>query len=255
MSSLSVPQVRTNAIKKSGSHSSLRSSVETDNDLAAVTQRSSSRRNSETSVNNAAAPTLTRPPTQAHATTNTTLYAGRSQKPYIFETKALKAKLPFFKKLLAETPEPSAEQTSLDDADEASMALLQQWVKGSKALRGPCDFHTIGHYLGLYVLGRRFEAEALQNLVMDLLRAHYGAENLTAPPYRLEYIYTLANASPMQGFLLATAAQRCKYSKDQPAVSDTLFGVLQPRADLMRDFLEYVIHADDIDVRYGSNCV
>ncbi|KAK4539453.1 hypothetical protein LTR36_010930 [Oleoguttula mirabilis] len=189
-----------------------------------------------------------------HATSSTTLYAGQAHRSFVFETKALKAQLPFFKKMLAETPEPMVEQTTFEDADEASMALLQMWVKGAKALRGPNDFHSIGHYLGLYVLGRRFESEPLQNRVINLLRAHYAAENLTAPPYRIEYIHQYADGSPMQGFLLATAAQRCKYSKDRPAVSDSMFGVLQPRPELMRDFLEYLIHADDVDVRYGDDC-
>ena len=111
--------------------------------------------------------TLIRPATQ-HTTNTTTLYASHTHKPFVFVTKQLKEKLPFFKKLLTETPEPLPEQTTFDDtaADDASMALLQHWVSGSKALHGPTDFHSISHYLALYALAMKFQSEPLENLGM-----------------------------------------------------------------------------------------
>ncbi|KAK5129356.1 hypothetical protein LTR08_003563 [Meristemomyces frigidus] len=190
-----------------------------------------------------------------HTTSTTTLYASKTHKAFTFDTKLLKEKLPFLKKLLTETPEPLPEQTTFDDtpADEASMALLQHWVSGSKPLQGPADFHTIGHYLGLYALARKFQSEPLQNLVMDLMRAHYAAKDLTAPPYRIEYIHAYADGSPMQGFLLATAAHRCMQGKERPTVSDSMYSVLQ-NGSLMREFIEYLVHNNDVDTRHGSKC-
>ena len=88
---------------------------------------------------------------------------------------------------------------------------------------------------------------------MDLMRAHYAAHDLTAPPYRIEYINTYAPDSPMQGFMLATAARRCMQGKDRPAVSDTMYLVLQ-KGEMMREFLEYMVHSSDVDVRHGSMC-
>ena len=88
---------------------------------------------------------------------------------------------------------------------------------------------------------------------MDLMRAHYAVANLTAPPYRIEYIYTYAEGSPMQGFLLATAAHRCMQSKERPAVSDSMYAVLQ-KGDLLRELIEYMVHNNDVDVRHGSKC-
>ena len=109
--------------------------------------------------------TLARPATM-HATNTTMLYASKTHKAFVFDTKQLKEKLPFFKKFLTETPEPLPEQTTFDDtaADDASMALLQHWVSGSKPLHGPTDYHGVGHYLGLYALAMKFQSEPLENL-------------------------------------------------------------------------------------------
>ena len=88
---------------------------------------------------------------------------------------------------------------------------------------------------------------------MDLIRTHYACDDLTAPPYRIEYIYTYAVDSPMQGFLLATAAHRCARGKERPAVSDTLYAVLA-KGEMMREFIEYLVHNSEVDVRHGSKC-
>ena len=74
------------------------------------------------------------------------------------------AKSPFFKKLLAEVPEPLAEQTTFEDEDEFAIALFAKWVQGGDmAIHGPTDFHSAQHYLELYVLARKFECEGLEN--------------------------------------------------------------------------------------------
>lgn len=104
---------------------------------------------------------LDRPPSQ-HVKDTTLLYAGRAHKALVFDTAQLKAKVPYFKKLLTETPDPSPEQTTFEDADEASLALFHSWV-GGKALHGPTDWHSIGHYLGLYALAWKFGCEDLEN--------------------------------------------------------------------------------------------
>jgi len=72
------------------------------------------------------------------------------------------AKSLYFKKLLSETPEPQPEQTTFEDADETALAMFAAWVHG-KQLHGPNDFHSTGHYLGLYVLALKFECEELAN--------------------------------------------------------------------------------------------
>ena len=74
------------------------------------------------------------------------------------------SKSPFFKKLLAETPEPTPEQTTFESEDEFAVALLAKWVQGGdQAIHGPTDFHSTQHYLELYVLARRYECEDLEN--------------------------------------------------------------------------------------------
>lgn len=71
-------------------------------------------------------------------------------------------KSPYFQKLLSETPEPMAGQTTFEDADETAMAMFAAWLHGNR-LHGPKDFHSTGHYLALWVLARKFECERLEN--------------------------------------------------------------------------------------------
>jgi len=97
-----------------------------------------------------------------HVTQTTTLYTGKSHKASVFDTKQLKDKSIFLRRLLTETPEPVPEQTTFEDADEAGMALMQHWVSG-RELCGPTDFHSMSHYLGCYALARRFGCEGLEN--------------------------------------------------------------------------------------------
>lgn len=40
---------------------------------------------------------------------------------------------------------------------------FQQWIQTHGKLHGPHDFHSLQHYLSLYVLARKLEIEGLQN--------------------------------------------------------------------------------------------
>jgi len=71
---------------------------------------------------------------------------------------------PFFKKLLAETPEPVPEQTTFETESEFAVALFAKYVAGGvHALHGPTDFHSTQNYLELYVLARKWGGEELEN--------------------------------------------------------------------------------------------
>jgi hypothetical protein len=43
------------------------------------------------------------------------------------------------------------------------MALFKHWLEHDHKLAGPHDFHSLQHYLSLYVLARKFEIEDLEN--------------------------------------------------------------------------------------------
>ncbi|KAK3117760.1 hypothetical protein LTR53_000570 [Teratosphaeriaceae sp. CCFEE 6253] len=229
MASLDIP-----SIKRAGSSSSINhAAIEHENDLAAVAPKS--RRNSASSAVPTSstagsltshpavchevphptcdrhrttlmtAQTLAQPPTP-HNRPMTTLYGGKAHKAVTVETSLLTDKSPFFKRLLAETPEPLPEQTTFEDADETALAMFGAWMHG-KQLHGPNDFHSTGHYLALYVLAGKFGCETLENEVMDLFRSYYHSADMTAPPYRLQYIYACTTSdNPMRAFLVASAA-------------------------------------------------
>lgn len=154
----------------------------------------------------------------------------------------MQAKSPYFQKLLAETPDPLPEQTTFEDADEFAMVLFGHWVTDKK-LGGPTDFHSCGHYLGLYVLSQKFGCEALGNdgmllthstllppqtlcpcekrliceTVMDHMRTYYHTSRMTASPFRCQYIYTYTLVpNPMRTFLISTAAWRALYDHSDP---------------------------------------
>ncbi|KAK5674615.1 hypothetical protein LTS10_012616 [Elasticomyces elasticus] len=253
---LNVPQARTNTIKRAGSSSSIGNTIEHDNELAPVTPRS--RRNSADSVNlvpsaGPASPALTRPTTQ-HRTDKTTIYGGKAHKAVLFDTRRLMEKSAYFNKMLSETPEPTAEQTTYEDADETSLAIYAAWIHGKK-LRGPSDFHSTGHYLGLYVMAGKFGSEALMNDVIDLVRDYYTQGGLTAPPYRLQYIYTYTSEpNPMRKFLVSTAAWRSMYGGE--GISDAMKEVLGDKT-LAVDYMQALIvlgKDDSKDPRKGSHC-
>lgn len=54
-----------------------------------------------------------------------------------------------------------------------SCLQFQHWLMSHGKLHGPHDFHSLQHYLALYVLARKLEIEGLQNqseymLLLDL---------------------------------------------------------------------------------------
>ncbi|KAI6813107.1 hypothetical protein KC340_g16680, partial [Hortaea werneckii] len=264
--SLHVPAIRTNTIKRSGSGSSLRhSSVEHENDLAPVTR---SRRNSDSSLNSPR--TLESPhPTTIHAQPQTTLYAGGPiHKPFTVPTTLLQSNSPYFQRLLSETPDPTPEQTTFEDVDEVGMKLFCAWVReGDAAFKAPRDWHELGSLLAGYAVAWKFGGEGGGNRV----RTHYHTADLTAPPYRLEYISLYAPGSPMQRFLFSTAAYRCLASSSssstatspsagpspEPAISEAMRTMFLKTPSLAVEFIETLVkvHREGCrDARKGLSC-
>lgn len=98
----------------------------------------------------------------------TCLYIGKNKKPCHVRTALLTEQSPYLKKLLTEDTGhdgkiTSTEQTTFEDLDEFAMSLFMHWNTANGHLNGPHDFHSLAHYLGLYVLARKFEIESLEN--------------------------------------------------------------------------------------------
>jgi len=80
--------------------------------------------------------------------------------------------------------------------DPFAFALFVRWLEHPAArLAGPHDFHSMHHYIGLYVIGVLFGIRGLQNAVMDAVRDYYRKGGMTAPAYRLEYVYEISAAA------------------------------------------------------------
>ena len=145
------------------------------------------------------------------------------------------------------------------------------WLHNEHRLHGPNDFHSLQHYLSLYVLARKFEIESLENQVVDFVRHYYRVEAMTAPPFRLEYVYSnTSGPNKMREFLVATAAFRVVsrgYAADDnnltgdafltSGINDSLKDVLRGGGDLAIDFivkLVDLVHRDMEDPRGGDDC-
>lgn len=109
---------------------------------------------------------------------------------------------------------------------------------------------------------------------MDLVRTHYHSADLTAPPYRLEYITLYAPGSPMQRFLFSTAAYRCLASSSSatstspvtspsadpspdPAISEAMKTMFLKSPHLAVEFIETLVrvHREGCrDARKGLSC-
>lgn len=96
---------------------------------------------------------------------------------------------------------------------------------------------------------------------MDLCRAYYRRESMTAPAYRIEYIYAKTSVpNHMRNFLVTTAAYRCLC--DAPIapgvhISNSTKDVLRKGGDLAVDFDEALIKLSlngIVDVRKGPDC-
>ncbi|KAH0109142.1 hypothetical protein KCU66_g13098, partial [Aureobasidium melanogenum] len=198
-------------------------------------------------------------PTPADIPT-TVLRAGVTHKAFKVPNHLLTSKVPFFKKLLSTTPSPTDEQLTFDDLDEFAFALFVRWLYGGK-LQGPHDFHSVQHYLGLYVIGQNWDVEQLCNNTIDLVRLYYHENNMTAPTFRLEYIYTFTKTpNHMRKFLTETAAFRALCG--EPAakgvfLSDSMKTLISKGGDFSVDYAHSLIKLakDDFpDPRKGSKC-
>ena len=111
---------------------------------------------------------------------------------------------------------------------------------------------------------------------MDTVRHYYAEQNMTAPAYRLEYIYTYTHSpNHMRSFLVSTAAFRCLEETPNPDlaaanpmlhktfyapgsnVSESVKGVLAKNPEMAIDFIEALIEAKkdgEKDVRHGADC-
>jgi hypothetical protein len=187
----------------------------------------------------------------------TTLLAGQSGKAFTVHTDLLCQRSPYFKALFSTAGKAKAPSQTLSfpDLDEFAFALFVRWLYGAM-LSGPSDFHTMQHYLCLYVLASRFQIGKLQNSVMDLVRFYYRSANMTAPPYRLEYVYgRMSGKNKMRAFLVSTAAYRMMCEGN---VSEAMKGVITKGGDLAIDLVEQLVklHGDGMtDARRGPDCV
>lgn len=199
----------------------------------------------------------------------TTILAGESEKPFKILTELLTSRSSYFRDLLGTPtrrdsainipmtttmPEASDATLAYPELNEFAFALFNRWLYGAQ-LSGPMDFHTMQHYLGLYVLATRFQVEKLENEVMDLVRAYFRAANLSSPPYRLEYIYeNTRGPNKMREFLVGTTAQRVVADG---GMSNVMKDVMGQGGGLTVDFMEALIKVQGdkgTDVRRGRNC-
>ena len=97
--------------------------------------------------------------------------------------------------------------------------------------------------------------------VMDLIRHYYSSQNMTAPAYRLEYIYHFTSGpNKMRDFMVSTAAFRALEDSHAPEnlahagplmhksfyqpgsyVSDSIKRVLATHPDMAIDFIETLV--------------
>lgn len=96
---------------------------------------------------------------------------------------------------------------------------------------------------------------------MDLTRTYYRTEKMTAPAFRLDYIYSATQEpNAMRVFLLQTAAFRalCEQPDDSGRlISDSIRGVLAKNSDMAIEFAEALIELsknDLADPRHGPDC-
>jgi hypothetical protein len=200
----------------------------------------------------------------------TTILAGDSGKSFKILTDLLTSRSPYFRELFgtparrdsatnmpitATMPEASDAVLAFPELNEFAFGLFNRWLYGAQ-LSGPANFHTMQHYLCLYVLASRFQIEKLENEVMDLVRGYYHATNMSSPPYRLEYIYENTRGSnKMREFLVSTAAQRVVAEGGMSSVTRDVLG---QGGELTMDFIDALIKVqggeDGGDVRKGNNC-
>ncbi|KAF2231739.1 hypothetical protein EV356DRAFT_451486, partial [Viridothelium virens] len=186
------------------------------------------------------------------------LFAGVTSKPYRIHSDLLAETSPYFAKLLTGPPiPPNRDSLTFADVDERVMGLFTRWIYGGK-LSGPTDYQSFQHYICLYLLGRRFQISPLQNDIMDHVRAYYRQQAMTAPPYRLEYIYeNTLEPCPMRIFLTTTAAYRVLCEPAKGGLSEAMAAVVARGGDLAVDFVNAMaeLHWNGVeDARKGDAC-
>jgi len=188
----------------------------------------------------------------------TQVRAGQTNKSFNVHTELLTSRSLYFAELFQRTApeEPSPLELTFPDVDEFAFALFVRWLYGA-FLAGPSNFNGMQHYLCLYVLASRFNIERLKNEVMDVVRAYYRTANMTAPAYRLDYIYDNTDGPcQMRRFLVTTAAYRVLCERD-PKMSESMKGVVAKGGDRAVDFAEALVrlHSDGlVDVRRSVDC-
>lgn len=93
----------------------------------------------------------------------TEVFAGSSRKSFGIHKELLLTRVPYFRKLFAFNAVPTEADLTFEDLDEYGFALFVRWLYGG-ALHGPQDFHTMQHYMSLYILAHRFDVEPLCNI-------------------------------------------------------------------------------------------
>ena len=93
------------------------------------------------------------------------------------------------------------------------------------------------------------------------MRAYYKSEKMTAPAYRMEYIYSYTKGpNQMRRFLVASAAYRalCENpTQPQAYLSDSMRAMMLAQPEIAADFAEALIalHKSDLaDPRKGPPC-
>lgn len=92
----------------------------------------------------------------------TTFFVGPAHKAFKAHNHLLSKKVPVFTKLLASKTAPTQEQLTFQTLDEFAAAIFIRWLYGGE-LHGPADFHSMHHYLALYVLAFDWDVEVLCN--------------------------------------------------------------------------------------------
>ena len=186
----------------------------------------------------------------------TELRAGPTNKEFFIHTDLLTSYSPYFRSLLDSKPTDAKHAAiSFPDLDEFGFALFVRWLYGAM-LNGPSNYHTMQHYLDLYILALRFKIERLCNEVMDMVRAYYRTSNMTAASNRLEYMYANTDqACAMRRFLVSTAAYRALC---EGGLSEGVKNVVSGRGALAIDICAALIdcHTNKLtDPRRGADCV
>lgn len=176
-------------------------------------------------------------------------------KSFYAHTDLLKSRSAYFRDVYSqEPPSSSSPPLKYPELDEFAMALFVRWLYGAR-LNGPSDYHSMQHYLAFYVLALKFRIECLCNEIMDLVRTYYRTANMTAPAYRLEYIYAETQGSnEMRRFMTYTAAYRALC---EGAVSGSIKEALAKFPQLSADFATALIecHKSQLaDCRRGQDC-